>query len=52
MMTFMSESELSDIVEKSYSVEELNVQLSEALENEDYEAASKIRDEINRRNSN
>jgi bifunctional DNase/RNase len=39
-------------VEKSYSVEELNVQLSEALENEDYEAASKIRDEINRRNSN
>jgi len=39
-------------VEKTYSLEELNNQLNDALENEDYELASKIRDEINRRNSN
>jgi protein-arginine kinase activator protein McsA len=31
------------------SVEELEQQLVEALENEDYELASKIRDEINKR---
>lgn len=37
---------------KMYTLEELNQQLTIALENEDYEAASKIRDEINRRNSN
>lgn len=37
---------------KRYTLEELNQQLNAAIENEDYEAASKIRDEINRRNSN
>lgn len=37
---------------KSLSLDELNQQLSAALENEDYESASKIRDEINKRNSN
>ena len=31
---------------------ELNQQLKEAIENEDYEAASNIRDEINRRKGN
>ncbi|MFM7757324.1 MAG: UvrB/UvrC motif-containing protein, partial [Crocinitomicaceae bacterium] len=31
------------------SVDELEKQLEEALENEDYELASKIRDEINKR---
>lgn len=34
---------------KEVSKEELSIQLSEALENEDYELASKIRDEIKRR---
>ena len=37
---------------KSLSLDELNQQLALALENEDYESASKIRDEINKRNSN
>lgn len=37
---------------KMFTLEELNQQLTIALDNEDYEAASKIRDEINRRNSN
>ena len=36
----------------SYTNEELEVQLSEAIENEDYELASRIRDEINKRTSN
>jgi bifunctional DNase/RNase len=36
----------------SYTVEELEVQLNEAIENEDYELASRIRDEINKRTSN
>lgn len=36
----------------SSSLEELQAQLDIALENEDYERASKIRDEINRRKSN
>jgi uncharacterized protein len=35
-----------------YATEELEHQLSEALENEDYELASKIRDELNRRHQN
>ncbi|MEY4287828.1 MAG: hypothetical protein RL511_1917 [Bacteroidota bacterium] len=35
-----------------YATEELENQLAEALENEDYELASKIRDELNRRNQN
>lgn len=34
------------------SIEELEEQLSQAIENEDYELASRIRDEINRRTSN
>lgn len=37
---------------KMYTMEELNQQLDIAIENEDYEAASRIRDEINRRSSN
>jgi hypothetical protein len=37
---------------KSLSLEELNQQLAIALENEDYESASKLRDEINKKNSN
>jgi bifunctional DNase/RNase len=35
----------------SFSVEELENQLTEAIENEDYELASRIRDEINKRTS-
>jgi bifunctional DNase/RNase len=35
-----------------YATEELETQLTEALENEDYELASKIRDELNRRHQN
>ena len=36
----------------SLSIEELESQLNSALENEDYELASKLRDEMNKRNSN
>jgi bifunctional DNase/RNase len=36
---------------KQLSVQELEDQLSQAIENEDYELASKIRDEINKRTS-
>ena len=52
---FNIEEELEKATEGSlgsYTVEELEVQLSEAIENEDYELASRIRDEINRRSSN
>jgi hypothetical protein len=35
-----------------YATEELEHQLSEALGNEDYELASKIRDELSRRHQN
>jgi len=42
------ESDQSNIY-KQYSLEELNNMLSEAVMNEDYEKASKIRDEINKR---
>jgi bifunctional DNase/RNase len=35
-----------------YATEELEHQLAEALDNEDYELASKIRDELNRRHQN
>jgi protein-arginine kinase activator protein McsA len=35
---------------EAISLEELNAQLAEAIENEDYELASKLRDEINKRN--
>jgi len=34
---------------EKYSMDELKTQLGEAIENEDYELASKIRDEINKR---
>lgn len=37
---------------KSLSIAELETQLNEAIANEDYELASKIRDEINKRSSN
>ena len=36
---------------KELSVEELEQKLSEAIENEDYEEASRLRDEINKRNA-
>ncbi len=35
---------------KDYSVDKLNELLKEAIDNEDYERAAKIRDELNRRN--
>ncbi len=47
-----NEPEPQQSAPKSFSLEELNQQLAIALENEDYETASKIRDEINKRNSN
>lgn len=37
---------------KSISIAELETQLNDAINNEDYELASKLRDEINRRSSN
>lgn len=37
---------------ETYSLEDLENKMQEAIENEDYEQASKIRDEINRRKSN
>lgn len=45
-------SDASTSTEKStatYNVEELEQQLQEAIENEDYELASRLRDEINKR---
>lgn len=36
----------------AYSAEDLEIKLQEAIENEDYEGASKIRDELNKRNKN
>lgn len=50
---FFSEPEVKpekDTID-SLSIEELKNQLNQAIANEDYELASKIRDEINRRNS-
>lgn len=47
-----NDSEPKQSTPKSVSLEELNQQLAIALENEDYETASRIRDEINKRNSN
>ncbi len=47
-----NDSEPQQSSPKSISLEELNQQLAIALENEDYETASRIRDEINKRNSN
>lgn len=46
------EEEMDENITHRFTLEELNIQLQEALENEDYEIASKIRDEINRRQSN
>ncbi len=46
------EEEMEENISHRFTMEELNNQLQEALENEDYEIASKIRDEINRRQSN
>lgn len=37
---------------ESKSIDELEAQLNEAIQNEDYELASKIRDEINKRSNN
>jgi uncharacterized protein len=48
------EDEESDLSIESFnqvSIEELEAQLNEAIQNEDYELASKIRDEINKRTS-
>jgi bifunctional DNase/RNase len=36
----------------SFSAEDLELKLQEAIDNEDYEGASKIRDELNKRNKN
>ncbi|MEN9969188.1 MAG: hypothetical protein RIR94_1384 [Bacteroidota bacterium] len=55
---FDDENDIFDQDEKApnewdiYATEELEHQLAEALDNEDYELASKIRDELNRRNQN
>jgi bifunctional DNase/RNase len=55
---FDDENDIFGHVEKApnewdiYATEELEHQLSEALDNEDYELASKIRDELNRRHQN
>jgi bifunctional DNase/RNase len=45
------ESEVSLDSFNQVSIEELEIQLDEAIQNEDYELASKIRDEINKRTS-
>lgn len=45
------ESEVSLDSFNQVSIEELEAQLDEAIQNEDYELASKIRDEINKRTS-
>ena len=45
-----NESPISTI--DSFSLEELNTQLENALEQEDYEKASQLRDEINKRENN
>jgi bifunctional DNase/RNase len=50
----LEEEEKDELVTNSFlnlSIEELTAQLNEALENEAYEIASKIRDEINKRTS-
>ncbi|MBU3658786.1 MAG: hypothetical protein FGM14_02870 [Flavobacteriales bacterium] len=45
------DDELNEVINEmeAISLEELNAQLAEAIENEDYELASKLRDEINKR---
>ncbi|TXI83588.1 MAG: hypothetical protein E6Q37_10075 [Crocinitomicaceae bacterium] len=51
--TDISEEEETTTAEKgslsAYTIEELQIQLNEALEEEDYEKASRLRDEISRR---
>lgn len=47
-----AEDEATSETIHSVSIDELEQQLSQAIENEDYELASKIRDEINRRSGN
>ncbi len=37
---------------ETFTLDDLEQKMQEAIENEDYEQASKIRDEIKRRNSN
>ncbi len=53
IMNFDDESEGTEMKEelKSKSIEDLEEELNIAIENEDYELASKIRDEINKRTS-
>jgi len=46
--SIISEEPKSDSFEQ-YSIKALNQMLEDVLENEDYERAAKIRDEINRR---
>ncbi len=50
MLEFDDETETADDVDKR-SITELEADLNEAIENEDYELASRIRDEINKRTS-
>ncbi len=52
MLAEALEEESPEDALKTSSVEDLEKQLNQAIENEDYELASKIRDEINRRSSN
>jgi hypothetical protein len=47
-----AEDEGSTETIKTVSMDELEQQLNQAIDNEDYELASKIRDEINRRSGN
>jgi len=51
-LDFDEEEELDEVINEMevISLEELNMQLEEAINNEDYELASKLRDEINKRN--
>jgi bifunctional DNase/RNase len=53
MMNFDDDMESSEATEglKGKSIEELEADLNAAIESEDYELASKIRDEINKRTS-
>lgn len=46
------ESEKPENEYKSMTLDELEIKLNDAIENEEYEVASKIRDEINKRASN
>lgn len=50
VMDFDDEPETKEGL-KSMNLDQLEIELNNAIENEDYEAASKIRDEINKRTS-